>query len=486
MRRAVIFVIVASWLGLLAVLVRKQTPPPAAPATPLPATGITARDEWFGVYKDGRKIGHAHREVAPRDDGGWRFTETSVVTLAMLGTPQTLRSELLAETDERFALRSFAYTLVTPATTFGAQGTSDDHTLRARYGAKGQEADLVLPLTEPIALPSTLRPRVLADHPRPGARYTVPVFSPLTASTEPLTFVVEARERLTTASGPVDTLRVAEEHQSVKTRAWIDDDGNVVREEAVLGFTLEREPRAQAVTGADGRAPVDLVATSGIPLAGTITDPRDAATLTLRLGGAAAARVPSDPPRQRRTADRLVVTREQIPSDAPALGTVPPDVDEATLAASPFIESEDAAIRARARAVVGDATDPRAAARRLVEWVHDAVEKAPSVTVPSAREVLTSLRGDCNEHAVLLAALARAAGIPARVVAGAVYANDGFYYHAWNELWVGAWVSADAVFDQLPADATHVKLIEGGLEQQMALMGIIGQLAFAVVEETPR
>jgi hypothetical protein len=31
-----------------------------------------------------------------------------------------------------------------------------------------------------------------------------------------------------------------------------------------------------------------------------------------------------------------------------------------------------------------------------------------------------------------------------------------------------------------------VKLIEGGLEQQMALMGIIGQLAFAVVEETPR
>jgi len=100
-------------------------------------------------------------------------------------------------------------------------------------------------------------------------------------------------------------------------------------------------------------------------------------------------------------------------------------------------------------------------------------------------KVLASRRGDCNEHAVLLAALARAAGIPARIIAGAVYANDGFYYHAWNELWLGAWVSADAVFDQLPADATHVKLIEGGLEQQMALMGIIGQLAFAVVEEKP-
>jgi len=484
MRRAVIFVIVASWLGLLAVLVRKQIPPEPLPATPLPDTGIAARDEWFGVYKDGHKIGHAHRVVA-ETTRGWVFTETSLVALAMLGTPQTLRSELRAETDARFALRQFAYTLVTQAATFVANGTSDDHTLRARYGPKGQEAELVLPLTEPIALPSTLRPRVLADHPEPGARYTLPVFSPLTAQAAPLTIVVEGRERLSTKTGVVETLRIAEEHQNVKTRAWLDDDGNVVREEAVLGFTLEREPQEIAVAGVDSAAPLDLAVTSGIPLAGTITEPRELAGLSLRLSGTAADRVPSAPPRQLVVADLLTVTREAVPVEAPALGTVPPEL-AATLAASPFIESDDAAIRTQARTIVGTTTDPRTAARSLVAWVHAEVEKAPSVTVPSAREVLASRRGDCNEHAVLLAALARAAGIPARVVAGAVYANDGFYYHAWNELWVGAWVSADAVFDQLPADATHVKLIEGGLEKQMALMGIIGQLAFAVVEETRR
>ena len=118
--------------------------------------------------------------------------------------------------------------------------------------------------------------------------------------------------------------------------------------------------------------------------------------------------------------------------------------------------------------------------------MHDEVEKAPSVTVPSAREVLAAGAATATSTPSCSPALARAAGIPARVVAGAVYANDGFYYHAWNELWLGAWVSADAVFDQLPADATHVKLIEGGLERQLALAGIIGQLAFAVVEETPR
>jgi len=483
MRRVLTLGIVASWVVLLALLIRRQEPSELAASTPLPTTGVVARDEWFGVYKDGRKIGHAHRVVTP-GDGGYTFTEDSTVQLAMLGTAQTLRSSLHAETDAAFALRRFRFVLETPATTFTADGTSDDRTLRARYGPRDQQADLVLPLSEPIALPSTLRPRVLAEHPAPGTRYTLPVFSPVTASRAPLTIVIEGPERLQTRAGTVDTMRIAEEHQSIRTRAWIDTDGNVVREEAALGFTLEREPRAVALTGVDASAPIDLVVATGIPLTGDLADPRALTALTVRVSGDAASAIPEAPPRQTRTADLLRIRVEALPAARP--DPIGPDAEAArALAASPFVESDDPAIRTEARRIAGDETDPRAIARRLVAWVHEAVEKAPSVTVPSAREVLASRRGDCNEHAVLLAALARAAGIPARVIAGAVYANDGFYYHAWNELWLGAWVSADAVFDQIPADATHVKLIEGGLEQQMALAGIIGRLAFAVVEETP-
>lgn len=483
MRRVVIFAVTAAWLVLVASLVRKHLGPEASVATsPLPAADIAERDEWFGVYRAGRKIGHAHRVVA-RHDGGYTFAEDSVIALAMLGVPQTLTSNLRADTDGAYALRAFDYTLVTPATTFRATGTSDDRMLRARYGARGHESDLALPLSEPIALPSTLRPRVLADHPTAGARYRLPVFSPLTARSEPMTLVVEGRERLVTPTGPVDTLRIAEEHQSVRTHAWLDDDGNVVREEGLLGFTLEREPRERALGGVDRDAPIDLVAVSGIPLDGTIADPRHAGRLTLRVRGTGSAEIPDDPPRQRFADGLLRITREALPDAVPAASAGSHDAD---LAAAPFIEADDPAIRAQARAIAGDATDPRAVARRLVAWVHDTVEKAPSVTVPSAREVLDSRRGDCNEHAVLLAALARAAGIPARVIAGTVYANDGFYYHAWNELWVGAWVTADAVFDQFPADATHVKLIAGGLEKQVALASVIGQLAFAVVEDNPR
>lgn len=483
MRRALAFVVVAAWLALIAVLARKHVAPESLAPAPPPLTDLAASDEWFGLYKDGHKIGHARRTVAPRD-GGWIFTEESHVTLAMLGTSQAIASTLRAETDANFALRTFAYTLVTPTATFTATGTSDDRTLHVRYGPKGLEADLAMALTEPIALPATLRPRILADRPEPGARYAVPVFNPLTARSEPMLIVVEAHERLQTASGPVDTLRIAEEHQSVKTRAWIDAEGGVVREEALLGFTLERESRVQALAAAGDVAQIDLVAATAIPVDGTLAAPRRAVRVVLRVSGKGVAAIPDDPPRQTRAGDRLTITVERRPPHPVPLGDVPAGAVADALAASPFIESDDAAIRAAAHDATGGAADARLAAERLLHWVHGAVDKTPSVTVPSAREVLARRSGDCNEHAVLLAALARAAGIPARVVAGAVYANDGFYYHAWNELWLGSWVSADAVFDQLPADATHVKLIEGGLERQMALMGVIGQLAFAVVEET--
>jgi len=132
--------------------------------------------------------------------------------------------------------------------------------------------------------------------------------------------------------------------------------------------------------------------------------------------------------------------------------------------------------------IVGSEGDPAQNAARLTRWVNRNLTQVPTATVPSAREVLRSRRGDCNEHAVLLTALARAVGIPARVVAGAVYLEDGFYYHAWSELWVGRWLSADAVLDQIPTDATHVKLIEGGPERHLQLAEVIGRLSFATME----
>lgn len=478
MRQVLTLGIVASWVVMAALLVQRHARPTAEPLMLPTAATLDERDEWFGVYAEDRKIGHAHR-VTARTEDGYAFYEDSVVALAMLGVPQTLRTALTAETDDAFTLRRFAFTLTSPATVFTAHGTSDGDQLDVRYGTAGHEAELSLPLTNAIHLPNTLRRHVLATEPAPGTRYTLPVFSPMTLGNEPMTVTIEGREEIAGATGPTEALKLSEEHGGVRTTVWLDDSGAVLRETTALGFALEREPRATALRGADDHAPIDLVATSRIPLTGAIASPRGVAALTLRVTGSGRTTIPNAPPRQRLLNDILRVTREPMPATAPLAGA-----RDAALApyliAAPLIEADDPEITARARTIVGDADDAVIAARRLVGWVYAHVAKEPSVTVPSARAVLAAGRGDCNEHAVLLTALARASGIPARMVAGAVYANDGFYYHAWTELWLGRWISADAVFDQLPTDATHVKLIEGGPERHIALASVIGRLAFEV------
>jgi len=146
------------------------------------------------------------------------------------------------------------------------------------------------------------------------------------------------------------------------------------------------------------------------------------------------------------------------------------------------IETEDPAIRKQAREIVRREHDPVRAARRLLAWVYMKLDKRPVMTVPSAREVLKTRVGDCNEHAVLLTAFLRASGIPARLCAGLVYARGKFYYHAWTEAYVGRWISMDATLDQMPVDATHITLARGNLEKQAAIIALIGKLKIKVLD----
>jgi transglutaminase-like putative cysteine protease len=114
--------------------------------------------------------------------------------------------------------------------------------------------------------------------------------------------------------------------------------------------------------------------------------------------------------------------------------------------------------------------------------VYREIRKQPVVSVPNALDVLHQRVGDCNEHAILFVALARALGIPARQQAGIIYQEGKFFYHAWAQVHLGAWVSVDPIFNQVPADAAHIRLVEGDLDRQADLVRVIGRLKVEVKE----
>ncbi|MBW1774766.1 MAG: transglutaminase domain-containing protein, partial [Deltaproteobacteria bacterium] len=146
------------------------------------------------------------------------------------------------------------------------------------------------------------------------------------------------------------------------------------------------------------------------------------------------------------------------------------------------IESDSREILDKAREIVGEEKNPVFATLKIMDWVYENIEKKPVVSVPSALEVLRTRVGDCNEHATLLTALLRAAGIPARLNIGLVYTRGKFFYHAWTEAYLGRWVSMDATTNQMPADVTHIKLIEGNLDKQVEIAGLIGQLKLKILD----
>ena len=298
---------------------------------------------------------------------------------------------------------------------------------------------------------------------------------------QPMTMRVVGRETLTEDGVAVPTWKVRESFRGMESDVWLDDNGQTVRERGPMGLEVRRESAADAVAKGWSSAPLDLMGAVAVPVT-DISDPRERDRLRLRLAGVEGVTIPSDG-RQHGNGAELVIERETVHA---ATYQLPYDGAEwqSELQPTMFLQSDHPKVRAAARLAVGDERDPLAAAERLRHWVHDALEKRPAATLPNALQVLETRAGDCNEHAVLYAALARAVGLPARVVAGLVYQNGAFLYHAWDEVWLGnGWLTVDAIFDQMPVDVTHIKLVEGGPETHAALVPLIGKLSIRVLPD---
>ena len=173
--------------------------------------------------------------------------------------------------------------------------------------------------------------------------------------------------------------------------------------------------------------------------------------------------------RVKKLADGTVqVTMGRLPSGS---GAMPyKGKDEQALAAlkpTDYVQSSHRSIQRKAKEIIGDASDASdayAAAKAIEKWVNGYISKDMSVGYASALETLQTRTGDCTEHAVLTAALCRAAGIPCRIVVGMAYDGNNFKKrfvgHAWNQVYIGGeWIDLDA---SLGVDASRIILSAGG------------------------
>ena len=143
-----------------------------------------------------------------------------------------------------------------------------------------------------------------------------------------------------------------------------------------------------------------------------------------------------------------------------------------------FIDSAAPNIVAFARQATGDESDEVTRAMRLYYAVRDGIVYTPycdfrSLDTFRASAVLARGDGFCVGKAAVLAAVARASGIPARVGFAdvrnhlctprlrALVGGDVFYYHGYTEMAVaGRWVKATPAFDRVLCDKFGVRPLE--------------------------
>jgi hypothetical protein len=140
-----------------------------------------------------------------------------------------------------------------------------------------------------------------------------------------------------------------------------------------------------------------------------------------------------------------------------------------SLKATAYLQSDNKEIQDLVSHAVGNTKDAAEAVKKIESFVAGFItSKNLSVGYASAAEVAQSRQGDCSEHAVLTAAMCRAAGIPARVVFGVVYVDEFlghknvFMGHAWAEAFVGGkWVGLDATRAPDGFGPGHIALAAG-------------------------
>lgn len=471
-------------LALLPLLARSAPAgrkPPAAPSFQL-------------VLIDGKPSGYMAVVEERRDDGFRRETE-SLFRIRRLGGEMEIRQNLVQVEEPGGRLVRIEQTAAMGAGETKYTGVVDGDVLRVRVEQMGRTFEHEIDWPPDAIGPHAEEAKRRALIERGGGSYTLHAFDFTVGDPFRVTVRYLGPETVDIGGRRLRAHRFRSESPVLPAvESWTDEDGReLLTRTEMMGLRIETR-RASPEEVADfvehGRAAEMFVQTT-IPSPVRLEHPDRIVRAVYRirgLDGRPPPRLPEDE-RQRILREEedgsyvLEVRAVEPPAQAraaPPADPPPADLAEA-LAPNAFVQSDAPALVEAARRVVGDERDPWIAAQRLERFVNEHVQqKTLDVAFASALETFESGRGDCSEHAVLLAALCRAVGLPARVAMGIVYWRGLFGGHAWTEVWIGGrWWALDGTIGRGFADATHLRfgsttLASGGFSG--ALFGVLARL----------
>lgn len=428
-------------------------------------------EEFQSIYFRGEKIGYVSNTFKAGPDNDQLLEQEARMNLNIAQTVQTITLRLKATLAAGNYLKNFEFSFQSPFYRMQASGTVAGNTLDYHLATGTNIISDTLTFANPPLLATSRRAYLLRNDMKAGEKRRIPWFDPVSLTGKESVLEYHGRESVL-INGRVQKLhRFSESFSGARVNSWLNDAGAVIKEESPAGFVFLKEPKFKALELSGGGE--ELLSAVAVKLQTALGD-ISGTTMHYRL------EIPSDTEfdlnggRQQFYDNLLTITREELP-----VGSSAPTCSAAAeaLAASPYIQSDHPDIRQLAGQITAGTTNPLDKVKKLAAWVYENLDKRPVLGLPDAMTTLTTRQGDCNEHAALFAALARAAAVPTRIAAGVTYHREAFYYHAWNEVCLDdRWISIDTTTHQFPADLTHLRFVIGEMQEQLRLGGLLGNL----------
>ena len=454
------------------------------PAIRHDADRLPFSEYWTGIVFNGEKIGFTHFTIRKGPEpGSQEIRSEATFTLRFLGIEKKINLKSRDVVSNDLTLAEFAYEYQIDGSELKVTGRRIGAELAATIVTGGK------PMEQRLAVDGKVYPSsVIALYPvvhglEVGREFRYRVYNGETQTFHDVTQSIAGHESSDLFEGNAFKVQTAMGGQRVTT--WIGHDGRPVFELAMHGAmisALEDSGAAQRYLAlASLNKKESLIEYSLVRPDRPIENPRGVSVMRVALQGT--EMLPPSDGAQRCSARAAEVFCEMKRASAGTDAGAAP-APARYLQPSVTVQSTDPAIRRLAAEIVAGSPSMNERIARIVQWLQENVEKAP-LDVFSALDVLASRKAECQGHAYLYIALARAAGIPTRMVNGLVYSQDygGFLYHSWAEsLAGGAWRAVDPTFGQIAADATHIKLLEGeSLADLMPLMDWVGKVRIRVL-----
>ncbi|MGP0063187.1 MAG: transglutaminase-like domain-containing protein [Isosphaeraceae bacterium] len=423
------------------------------------------RDVWHCHVADGKRYGYVHTVVTRLPDGNFRITQESRVLIDLMGANKeetTERGEYVVAADYRPVSIAVEGKRESGATKI--IGRSRGAKFEVTVTVAGIERSGVFDRPESILLEPCLDDW-LADRPTGFAAGEVTLLDEESCTLKPAKV-----ERLGARPGqPGISWSVDSGPLDRDGRLVLDAEGVRLERSAAGGLVvIRRFPAEQARDIAyrkmDGR---DILM---YPLDKEVGPPEFLESLTVELKW---KDIPFE--RFRLEDDRQHVVershegnqyRAVVRIEAPRPLTTPAKLPIAGpefapyLGESRFIKPHDERIVAVAREVTRGKTDSLEAVKALGAWIVKNVEAALISETLTGPEVLACRKGKCSEFAILFASMARAVGIPTRIVLGDRMIPGYWGGHMWNEAYVGRWIPVDAGANEVGTSFVLLKLID--------------------------